>query len=63
MQDPEKLAQEVAKYAFAFSFALGFRQDEAIIHHNKENLKYWTKELLKLDPDHSDTDNMADSPK
>jgi len=48
-EDPEKLAQEVAKYAFAFAFALGFRQDEALVHHNRENLKYWVDQMLSLD--------------
>ena len=47
VENPEKLAQEVAKYAFALAFALGFRQDEALLHHNAENLKYWTNCLLQ----------------
>lgn len=46
MQDPEKIAMEIAKYAFAYAFALSFRRDEALVHHNKENLKFWVKELL-----------------
>ncbi len=41
-------AQEVSKYAFMLAFAIGFPNDQALIAHNRENLKISTNELLKL---------------
>jgi len=41
-------AQEVSKYAFMLSFAVSFPNDQALIAHNRENLKLSTNELLEL---------------
>lgn len=41
-------AEQIAKYGFMVVFALGFPKDEALIHHNLENLNAFVKELNEI---------------